>query len=81
MKRKGILAIVVVLIVSLFAVFYYNNYKYQFNNSDSGAFCGGILGIECPAGFICNIQDNSPDAGGTCVFRPLTWIKWNVLNR
>jgi hypothetical protein len=29
--------------------------------------CAGIAGFTCPAGFICNISADYPDASGTCV--------------
>lgn len=29
-------------------------------------FCGGIAGIKCPGGYICQLNGNYPDAGGTC---------------
>src|SRR6266480_3075801 len=32
-----------------------------------GKFCGGIAGIQCPAGYFCKLAGNYPDAGGTCV--------------
>ena len=37
------------------------------NSTDEGQFCGGIAGIECPAGYICKLEGNFPDAGGSCV--------------
>ena len=30
-------------------------------------FCGGIAGIQCPAGYECVLDGDYPDAGGTCV--------------
>ena len=30
-------------------------------------FCGGIAGVECPAGYRCKLDGNYPDAGGICV--------------
>lgn len=30
-------------------------------------FCGGIANIKCPKGYYCKINDNYPDAGGTCI--------------
>ncbi len=30
-------------------------------------FCGGIAGMPCPSGFICELDGNYPDAGGWCV--------------
>lgn len=32
-----------------------------------GGFCGGIAGIQCPAGEKCKLDGNYPDAGGKCV--------------
>src|SRR5690242_3664261 len=29
-------------------------------------FCGGIAGRPCPAGYVCKLAGNYPDAGGTC---------------
>jgi hypothetical protein len=34
--------------------------------SAEGAFCGGIAGIACPAGYECRLEGTHPDAGGTC---------------
>lgn len=33
----------------------------------ASSFCGGIGGIACPDGFICQLDGTYPDAGGTCV--------------
>ncbi|MEK7109865.1 MAG: hypothetical protein AAB876_01440 [Patescibacteria group bacterium] len=30
-------------------------------------FCGGIAGVSCPEGYDCQLDDNYPNAGGTCV--------------
>jgi hypothetical protein len=30
-------------------------------------FCGGIAGKQCAEGYICQLDGNYPDAGGTCV--------------
>jgi len=30
-------------------------------------FCGGIAGIQCPAGYTCKLSGNYPDAGGVCI--------------
>lgn len=35
-------------------------------NNEKG-FCGGIAGIECSKGYICQLDGNYPDAGGTCI--------------
>lgn len=32
-----------------------------------GAFCGGIAGFPCDAGYTCKLDGTYPDAGGTCV--------------
>lgn len=29
--------------------------------------CGGIAAIQCPDGFVCSLDGDYPDAGGTCV--------------
>lgn len=31
------------------------------------AICGGIAGIKCPEGYICQLDGNYPDATGICV--------------
>jgi hypothetical protein len=33
---------------------------------DASAFCGGIAGIQCPAGQHCELDGDFPDAGGSC---------------
>lgn len=35
-----------------------------------GGFCGGIAGIPCPTGYICQVDNTSPvaDSGGRCVY-------------
>lgn len=35
-------------------------------NNQKG-FCGGIAGIKCPEGYICQLDGNYPDAAGTCI--------------
>lgn len=37
------------------------------NTSDTSKFCGGIANIQCPFGYICQLDGNYPDAGGKCV--------------
>lgn len=32
-----------------------------------GEFCGGIAGISCEEGLVCQYEGDYPDAGGTCV--------------
>ncbi|TSC74691.1 MAG: hypothetical protein G01um101444_214 [Parcubacteria group bacterium Gr01-1014_44] len=32
-----------------------------------GTFCGGITGVQCPAGYFCQLDGTYPDAGGKCV--------------
>ena len=34
-------------------------------------FCGGIAGIKCPEGYICQLDGNYPDAAGTCIDKTL----------
>ncbi len=34
---------------------------------DPGKFCGGIAGIKCPDGYVCQQTAMYPDAGGNCV--------------
>lgn len=36
---------------------------------NSGQFCGGIAGTECPEGYICQLDGNYPDAAGICINR------------
>lgn len=36
-----------------------------------GAFCGGIAGKMCPAGYICASEGDYPDAGGICIKKPV----------
>lgn len=31
------------------------------------SFCGGIAGIACPEEYMCKLDGDYPDAGGTCV--------------
>ncbi len=38
-----------------------------FPSSPEGAFCGGLAGIACQAGYECKFDGNYPDAGGKCV--------------
>ena len=35
-------------------------------NNQKG-FCGGIARIKCPEGYVCQLNGNYPDAGGTCI--------------
>ena len=39
---------------------------------DGGSVCGGIAGLPCPRGQVCDIRSCGPDATGTCVLRPST---------
>lgn len=32
--------------------------------------CGGFAGIECPKGYICDLEGDYPDAAGTCIAEP-----------
>lgn len=32
----------------------------------TGQFCGGIGGLPCPDGFVCVLEGDYPDAGGSC---------------
>lgn len=43
------------------------NYINQTDNTQK-KMCGGIAGIKCPDGYICNMQGkNFPDASGICI--------------
>lgn len=33
----------------------------------TGQYCGGFAEKACPTGFNCELEGNSPDAGGKCV--------------
>jgi hypothetical protein len=35
-----------------------------------GPMCGGIAGIDCPAGYECRITEKHPDAAGSCYLLP-----------
>jgi hypothetical protein len=35
--------------------------------SQTGIFCGGIMGNICPFGYTCHYDGSYPDASGTCV--------------
>ena len=37
------------------------------NPTSQGKFCGGIAGMNCPAGYTCQLDGKYPDVGGTCV--------------
>lgn len=37
------------------------------NDSTEDLSCGGFAGKDCPQGYICQLTDNYPDAGGTCI--------------
>lgn len=38
----------------------------------NGKFCGGIAAnlpeFQCPTGYICKLEGDYPDAGGSCIF-------------
>lgn len=36
-------------------------------SSNNKMFCGGFASIQCPEGYTCQLEDDYPDAGGTCV--------------
>lgn len=52
--------IVAVLLVSLILI-------YSFLGENTPLECGGIAGIGCPAGYVCQINETSPDAMGICI--------------
>lgn len=35
----------------------------------NSTFCGGIAGLACSEGYICQYEEDYPDAGGTCVLQ------------
>ena len=35
----------------------------------ASTFCGGIAGVKCPSGYVCN-NTNDPDSSGTCEIAP-----------
>ncbi len=37
-----------------------------------GEFCGGIAGISCEDGLICQYEGDYPDAGGTCIMMEIS---------
>ncbi len=39
---------------------------FKFLNQTILSTCGGIAGIKCPAGFVCQMTADYPDASGTC---------------
>lgn len=39
---------------------------WQDGHCEQDMFCGGIAGIECPDGYKCVLEGDSPDAGGSC---------------
>lgn len=80
-KNPPFSGIILVLVISAFALsLFYFGYELSLSRNDTkpkdGIFCGGIAGIECPKGYMCRLDGNYPDAGGTCVFKPV-----NILNK
>ncbi len=57
--------------------FYKNSRTYSLDDNEQilstfkfiemSQFCGGIAGIQCPAGYTCKLDGNYPDTGGVCV--------------
>jgi hypothetical protein len=46
-----------------------STFKFIEPTAESGIMCGGIAGKTCPAGYVCQMTANYPDASGTCVRR------------
>lgn len=40
---------------------------YSYLGEETPLDCGGIAGIGCPAGYVCQINDTYPDAMGVCI--------------
>lgn len=38
----------------------------------SATFCGGLRGLLCPLGYVCQLEGNYPDASGKCVLESST---------
>lgn len=36
----------------------------------TGQFCGGIAAVQCPLGYVCELEGDYPDAGGACQIAP-----------
>lgn len=72
-KTKIIILVSILVLVTILAYLYTAEFE--------TLWCGGIAGKECPVGFICGGRIDFPDDTGDCVFRPITWFRWNVLRR
>ena len=62
--------VVFVLFVLLFGCATKENTKDNKKDTEpEGEFCGGIAGIKCPDGYVCNYENQTDvaDAAGTCV--------------
>lgn len=75
LTRKTKIIILVSIIVFVIVLVYLYTAKFE------TLWCGGFVGRECPVGFICGGGIDLPGDTGDCIFRPITWIRWNILNR
>lgn len=67
MKNFKLFLVIVVLVSIFLVVFVWNKNNMLTKNPQPQKACGGIAGIQCPKGYLCDIQDNYPDAMGVCV--------------
>ncbi len=74
LRKTKVLILVSIIAIGIILVYLYSA-KFE------TLWCGGLVGKECPIGFICGGEIDYPDDTGDCIFRPVTWVRWNVLNR
>lgn len=74
MERKKVLKILIptiifLILLAFFIFFFFLRDTTEENMSDQQ--CGGIMNIECPEGYYCDLEGDYPDASGVC--RKKSW--------
>lgn len=52
---------------NVYTIYGSDKYYVKLSDVNKQVFCGGIAGIKCPEGYICQLDGNYPDAAGTCI--------------